>query len=146
MKIGWGTGITIFYSCFVVALLLVLKKSKEFDHSLVVEDYYKQDINYQTHYDKIANSKALVNPLEVVVDRKQGLVNVNFPKGIEDVQGTVLFFRASDRSQDFLVPIKPNQNNQQIIPTEELSSGLWTLKINWFGGTTAFYDEEKIVL
>ncbi len=146
MKIGWGTGIAIFYTLFVVALLLVLKKSREFNHSLVVEDYYRHDINYQSHYDKVANSEALVNPLKVGVDREEKLVNIQFPKGIENVEGSILFFRPSNNKQDFRVSIRTDDSNLQQISTEDMAGGLWWVKINWYGGSTEFYDEQKIVL
>ena len=146
MKIGWGTGIAIFYTCFVAILLLALKKSKEFDHSLVVEDYYKHDLNYQSQFDKMANSQALLKPLQVKVDKKLETVNFDFPKNLKNIQGNIHFFRASDKSQDFVVNIRPNQNNQQKISTKKLSGGLWTIKVDWSDGEQSFYDEQKITL
>ena len=53
MKINWGTGIFIFYSLFVGALVFQLVKSFQYDNSLVVENYYEKDLNYQEQYNKI---------------------------------------------------------------------------------------------
>lgn len=146
MKIGWGTGITLFYISFVLTFLFILKKSKEFDHSLVVSDYYKHDLNYQAHYEKLSNSEALQNPLKVKMRRESETLEIVFPKGIEDIQGTVLLFRPSDQAMDFLVPIRVSKKNIQSISTKELAKGLWTIKVNWSGGETPFYSEQKIVI
>ena len=53
MKLHWGHGIAIFYSLFVAVLVFQVIRSTAYDNSLVSEAYYKDDINYQQHYDKL---------------------------------------------------------------------------------------------
>jgi hypothetical protein len=51
MKLNWGTGIAIFYGLFMVIMITFVVMSRNVDHSLVMEDYYEADINYQEHKD-----------------------------------------------------------------------------------------------
>jgi hypothetical protein len=48
MKFNWGTGIAIFYIIFVVSLVFQVFKSRQYDHSLVVDNYYEEDIKVIT--------------------------------------------------------------------------------------------------
>ncbi len=146
MKIGWGTGIFLFYSVFVISLLLQLRKSLQYDHSLVVENYYEQDLNYQKQYDKKSNSEALRQRLTVKNKASEQHILVQFPQGFKNLEGEILFFRPNDRRQDFAVSVKPNASNIQKIPSEKMLPGLWKVKVDWQAGESEFYDEISIVL
>ena len=54
---NWGTGIAIFYGTFMVIMITFVIKSRSVDHSLVMDNYYEEDINYQSHMDKLAPEK-----------------------------------------------------------------------------------------
>lgn len=142
----WSTGIFLFYTLFVVVLLLVLRKSMQFDNSLVTDNYYEHDLKYQEQYDKLANSQALNQKLFFEKNKESEQLILTFPKGFEDIQGTILFFRPSDSSKDFELSIRPDKDNEQIISTAKLEKGLWRVKVNWQAGITPFYDESVLVL
>ena len=146
MKIGWGTGIALFYSIFVISLLLQLKKSRQYDHSLVTDTYYAEDLAYQQQYDKKANSQSLANRLKLDHLEKGKYVRLQFPNGFEQIDGTIHFFRPSSSHEDFEVGIDVDQSNRQIVETMTLSEGLWRIKVDWQAGESAFYDEISIVL
>jgi len=66
MKFHWGHGIFLFYVVFVASLVTVVIKSRQFDNSLVTEEYYARDLNYQQEYDRRMNSKSLAEPLSIM--------------------------------------------------------------------------------
>jgi len=137
MKFNWGHGITLFYIIFVGTLLTVLIKSFGVDHSLVVDDYYAKDIAYQSHYDKSVNS-IKSNNLKVNYDSDNGQIVL----AIEDdspATGSIQFYRASDKSKDFIVPI--SSNNMEI-PVSHLSVGKWRVKIDLAIDGKAYYQEK----
>ena len=55
MKLNWGWGIALAYSIFALSLLGFLVFALRQDNSLVVEDYYQQDLDYQQRKDKVRN-------------------------------------------------------------------------------------------
>jgi len=146
MKLNWGTGIAIFYTSFVVVMVLFVIKAKHMEHSLVVENYYEKDLDYQTHLNKVANSKALAVDLAITQNRKQDLVKFQFPTGLRHLSGTILFFRPSDISKDFEVSVETDEENALVVKTDVLLPGLWRIKVNWAAGGQAFYKEEKITI
>lgn len=138
-KFHWGHGIAVFYVIFVIAVVTALIASFGVDHSLVVDDYYAQDLAYQSTYDKISNS-IKSDAVQVLV--KDGEVEIVFSNQ-ERVSGNIKFYRPSDKSKDFSYPI---MNLTESINTAQLSKGKWKLKIDWTDGEKAFYKEETIYI
>lgn len=144
MKFNWGTGIAIFLVLFVLSLVAVLVKSFQYDHSLVIDDYYKEDLAYQQHYEKIANEQQ--SPLSVEIDRKGHQVTIDFPVENKDITGTLQFYKPDNKSLDFSLPVKTDEQNRMIVPTQDLLGGLWRIKVDYMSNNEAFYYEQKIVL
>ena len=144
MKLNWGTGIAIFYTIFVVSLVMQVFKSRQYDHSLVVDNYYEEDIKYQSHYDKLKNTQQLDKNLDFQYDSKAGELSIQFPK--EGAEGTILLFRPSSSKYDQLVTISLEEGNIQHIPTNQLAKGLWRVKVNWQAEGLDYYHEDSVVL
>lgn len=136
---NWGHGIALFYVCFVALVVTALVASFGVDRSLVVDDYYAKDLAYQQRYDKMSNSISADNVKIKVEDDK---VMVQFNE-YENIIGSVQFYKASDKSQDF---IKPIYNQNLIIPTKNISKGKWSLKIDWTQNGKSFYKEKVIYI
>ncbi len=144
MKINWGTGIFIFYSCFAMTLFFQVYKSTQYDHSLVVEDYYAKDLAYQTTFDKLANSIALKNPLQI--DYQKGLqqIQLTFPKTDKAVTGSILLYRASDKKADVLLPIRIDAQNNMVINAATLKTGRWKIEVDWIANGTPYLNRKTI--
>lgn len=146
MKFNWGTGIAIFFILFVITTVSVVIRTTYHDHSLVVDKYYEADLEYQKHYEKVARNKALSTELEVKLLKKEGLIQFQFPMETKSVSGNILFFRPSDTSKDFQVPIQTNEKQQFLFSTKDLISGLWRVKIDWSSNGKEYYKEQRIVI
>lgn len=146
MKFNWGTGIALAYCLFAGTLVFVVIQSTKYDHSLVRDDYYAADLDYQQHYNKLSNSKNLAHTLAVQHRAAEQQIQVIFPKELEQISGNILFFRPSDSQQDFSVAIQADEQHQQIISTTQLQKGLWKLKIDWSANGEQFYKEVNLVL
>lgn len=146
MKLNWGSGIAIFYSIFAIALVYLVVKSFSQDHSLVVDNYYEEDLKYQEHYEKLTNSKALEQDLTISHDMSLNSIRLQFPDDLGTISGTISFYRPSDKSKDVRLNIKTDQNYSQNLPVEDLITGNWTIKVDWKAGRKNFYKEETIIL
>lgn len=146
MKFNWGTGIAVFFTAFVLALVFQVYKSTQYDHSLVSDHYYADDLAYQQHYDKLANAQQLREDLRIWNKIQKEEVELAFPAEFSEVKGEVYFFCPSDRSSDFRVAVQPGPEHIQRIPTRGLRRGLWRVKVDWQAGGKAFYKEETITL
>lgn len=146
MKINWGTGIAIFYSIFVLVLVYYVIKSTTFDNSLVSEQYYADDLAYQQHYDKLVNAQQLTEDLKIWNKMQKAEVELIFPAEVGPVSGLIHFFCPSDSGSDFKLPVRPDAERIQRIPTTGLRPGLWKVKVDWQADGKTFYKEQSITL
>ena len=96
MKINWGTGIVIAFVLFISFILFfVIKAStqKKYNYDLVSEEYYKDELNYQTDIDKLNNTKEL-NIKITTIKTKDG-IEIAFPENYitESINGKVSLYR-----------------------------------------------------
>lgn len=138
---NWGHGILIFYICFVGAVATALIASFGVDHSLVVDDYYAKDLAYQSQYTKTQNN---LNKEELSIDNdtENNAIKIDI-KTAGKVEGSVNFYRPSDKTKDFSVKIN---NKSSSISTVGLLPGKWVLKIDWKENGKPFYSEELIYI
>jgi hypothetical protein len=146
MKFNWGTGIDLVYSLFVLALVVTVIRSTQYDNSLVSDHYYADDLAYQRHYDKLVNSQRLADDLTIGQNSGKTAVELQFPAGAGRVNGQIHFFCPSDSRQDFRVSIRTNAELRQVVSTHGLKAGLWRVKVDWSAGGKGYYKEEVIVI
>lgn len=135
IKWNWGTGIVIAMVLFMAFILQFVYRASmvaKYEHSLVSEDYYKDEIHYQEEIDKVNKGTALKENISVI-QNENGLL-IRFPKEFEasSLSGTVYFQRLSNEKLDFSKDIKDNLSDHTIfISDEQLVDGKWELKIDW---------------
>ncbi len=143
---NWGVGIALFYGLFMVAMVAVVLRTTQFDHALVSEKYYADDLRYQEHYDKLLNTRGLKAKPEIEFNDDRSGIRLAFPPELGEVEGEVTFFRPSNQSSDFQVPLTLGENRLLFIPTQDLDPGLWKVQLDWSADDKAYYLEKVIVL
>ncbi len=138
-KLHWGHGIFIFFVFFIGALATALIASQRMDHSLVVDDYYAQDLAYQKQYDKSLNS---IKEDLITIEKNNKNINLSI-KTDKPVSGEILFYRPNNQSKDFT---KSFNSNQFSLEYSNLDKGRWTIKVDWKIGDKSFYHEEDIII
>lgn len=141
MKFHWGHGIAVFYTFFALTLVVVVIKSRGFDNSLVTEDYYARDINYQQEYDRRSNSKQL-GGAGPQVQCVSGDCRLSFPASLEkQVHGSVLIYRPSSKQHDRRLPLELDDSGEMALPLAGLPPGRYQAILEWSAGGTDYYDE-----
>ncbi len=143
-RFHWGHGIALFYGLFVVAILIIVVKSFSVDRSLVVDDYYQQDITYQKHKEKLENAKSLDKDLELNFNKSDQVIELTFPEQFTQLSGKIWFYKPDNKKLDFELGVEPDDQNKQLIPTQKLVGGVWTVKVDWQGDSRPFYREFNI--
>lgn len=146
IKWHWGWGIAVFYSIFVLIFIGVLFFSFRQDNSLVVDDYYQQDITYQEHKDKVARYRALSEELTHTYDAEAHAVLLQFPSDVTDPAGEVHFYRPSSARQDYRVPLQLDGEGRQQIPVSRLIPGQWQMKVEWVSGGKGYFTESQLII
>ena len=144
MKINWGTGIVlafIAFISFIMYFIITMNVSDKYDHDLVTEDYYKDELAYQNNIDKLNNAKVLEENITYKIT-KEGIL-IHFPENFDakKITGNVFLYRPSNKHLDFDTAISLSKSNL-LIPDIRLVDGRWNIKIDWqYNGKSYLFNE-----
>ena len=146
MKINWGTGIVIAFIGFIgfiMYFVITMNTNEKYDHDLVTDDYYHEELNYQKAIDKEANSKSLVDNIKW--EKTTEGILLTFPQEleIEKIKGKVFLYRPSNKQLDFETPISLSNHNL-LIPDNRLLDGRWNIYVDWQYNDTAYLYKKEI--
>src|SRR5690606_2462534 len=104
MKINWGTGIVlafIAFISFIMYFVISMNTNKKYDHDLVTEDYYKQELELQDEINKEINAREL--PQNIYWKKNSNGLVLVFPETLqaEKITGKVFLYRPSNKQFDF---------------------------------------------
>ncbi|MBT8304493.1 MAG: FixH family protein [Bacteroidia bacterium] len=147
MKINWGTGIVIAFIAFISFIMyfvINMNINKKYDHDLVTDDYYKEELKFQNDIDKEKNAKDLESNITWKKTDK-GLLLV-FPEYLDfkKIKGKVFLYRPSNKQFDFETPISLSDHNL-LIPDNRLLDGRWNIKVDWKYLDKSYLYKKEIV-
>lgn len=147
MKINWGTGIVlafIAFISFIMYFVINMNVQEKYDHDLVTDQYYEEELQYQSNIDKERNAKKLKE--NVRLTQTDAGIEIQFPKGFtsNSIQGKVFLYRPSNRQFDFEIPISLSHHTL-LIPDNRLLDGRWNIKVDWTDGKTAYLFKKEIM-
>lgn len=124
----------IFILSFVYKSIAVDK----YQHELVSEDYYKDELHYQEEINKLNNANTLDKNIELK-QTNDGVILI-FPDNIpqDNISGVITFQRLSNQKLDFTEEIHLT-DHKQLIPETKIVPGKWIVRIEWKNG-----DEEYL--
>jgi hypothetical protein len=145
MKFNWGTGIVlafIGFISFIMYFIITMNVDERFEHELVTEDYYAEELAYQNDIDKLNNANTLKENVSYVIT-EEGLT-INFPEALDykNITGKVFLYRPSNKQLDFETAISLSNSNL-LIPDKRLVDGRWNIKIDWqYKGNSYLFKEQ----
>lgn len=146
MKINWGTGIVIaigLFMAFILYFVITMMTDSTYDHEMVVDDYYKQEIGFQAELDGRNNAASLTQKIRVEQSLKG--IQIVFPEEItpQMKNGSVTFYRVNKKSLDFEKPLELTEN-KMLVPAEELLPGRWDVSVRWKMNGKLFITQDQI--
>ncbi len=145
MKLNWGTGITTFIIAFMLFILFMVFKATQTKSDLYSEDYYNQEITYQSKINALNNAQKLKGALTVI--QKEDTLVINYPSDFLDkeIVGKLNFFKPDNAALDKVYKISET-NNVQTISKNDLVSGNYILKIECEVGETPYFFEQTLLV
>lgn len=146
IKINWGTAMVIAMVLFMAFILQFVYRSiavDKYEHHLVSEDYYKDELYYQLEIDKMNNASKLGQ--NVKIDRVGEGMLVSFPEDMNfaKIKGIAYFQRPSDERLDFQKEISLSDHDM-LITDKKLINGRWNVKIDWEYGDNEYLFKEAV--
>ena len=148
MKINWGTSIVIAIAAFMAFILFfVIKMStnSEYDHDLVVDDYYKNELAFQNEINKEKNLQLLSESIKIDITEKG--IFVVFPKELpsDEIEGKMFLYRPSNKKLDLEIPLLVS-SNILFLPKKDLVDGRWNIAIDFTCNGTAYLYKQDLLL
>jgi hypothetical protein len=146
LKLTWPAGIIISIAAFVIFILYFVFKVTflpEYDHHLVSEDYYKDELNYQQDINKLNNAQLLIE--DVTIKKVTEGLQIIFPSNFDykNIKGSIKFMRMSNDKIDFSFPIELT-SNKFLIKDESLVEGRWNVRIDWAINDKQYLFKQKL--
>ncbi len=146
-KISWGTGISIVIILFLIITIGQAIAIHVFiDYDLVEEEYYEAEINYQSQIEKMERTNALPEALKIKLINQ--FIEFDFPSifGDKTITGFINFYKPSDDLLDKTQAVKLSDENKMYFSTNELTTGLWKVKVNWEVSGIEYYNEKLLMV
>lgn len=145
MKFNWGTGIAIFYSLFVIAMVSMVFKSCNNKSDLVEEEYYQKDLGYEEFRIKRANADKLKSEITANYISTANSLMIIFPRSLDKPKGEIKLYRPSNKFLDKTYIIRLDSTNTMNIPMiPNFSKGLWKVQLDWKSNGTPYYKEIEL--
>ncbi|MEY8868882.1 FixH family protein [Gaetbulibacter sp. NE] len=147
MKFNWGTGIVlafIGFIGFIMYFVVTMSTNDKYDHDLVTEDYYKQELELQKNINKEKNAAQLKHNI-TCKKTNTGLL-ISFPEDLDasKITGKVFLYRPSNKQFDFETPISLSNHNL-LVPDNRLLGGRWNITIDWEYNEIPYRFKKEIV-
>ncbi len=147
MKFNWGTGVIVafvLFISFIMYFVISMNTNKKYDHDLVTEEYYQQELEYQNDIDKEKKATGLKENIQW--KKSDNGIVIIFPNDLDfkEVSGKVFLYRPSNKQLDFETAISLSDYNL-LIPDKRLLDGRWNIKVDWqYKGKSYLYKKEII--
>jgi len=132
MKLNWGKSIVlamILFIGFIMFMVISMITQPEYDHDMVVEEYYKKEMTLNDKLEKIKNGKAF--EAEIKFEANPNGLLLTFPESLKDLKNAEVFaYRASDKNLDFKTSIFLNENRETLVQ-KPLVSGPWEFTLTF---------------
>lgn len=144
MRFNWGHGIALFYTTFAVSMITMAVKTTNYDHSLVVDNYYEEDLRYQQQIDKQTAAAALLQPLEWHYDHRADQLELQFPTGLGRIAATLHLYRPSDKRLDRRLPLLVPPDGRVRVSAADWQAGRWKLNLEWEADGVRYYHAKTV--
>jgi hypothetical protein len=113
---------------------------------LVTDNYYDEELKYQSHINKVALTDSLHARPEWQVNGDK--IAMMFPEngGNENIKGNIHFYCPSDEKRDFDLPFTATPQRHVSISSTRLRHGTYKMQIDWRQGKSDFYTEGVVTV
>ena len=136
---NWGQGITVAIIIFILLTLGLVYFVVREKIELVDEDYYEQELNYNSKMEHNNNTIEANAKPGIEVDQK--CVHILFT---DSTQGKAFLFRPSEKKYDTKAEFKTDADGRWDFCPDALPRGNWRLILEWDCNGKTCYSEQAV--
>jgi hypothetical protein len=140
-KSWWGYGVAAVYTIFAVATLGFVAFTMTQKVELVAPDYYAKELAYEAQLERLRQGNALAEQVSCQLSIDGRFIEVRFPESMTAARGNLTLYRPSASALDREFALAPDAAGVQRIPAENLTRGLWRVKLAWQANAEEYYRE-----
>ena len=139
---NWGKSIILAFVIFAAFMGTLVTICFRQDISLVTTDYYREELAYQGHIDRLSNTNALRDEPEIRADSGKLIVSIGNLSRVDS--GYVQLFRPSDPALDIRFVIPPGAGSSLYFPLVGLKKGMYRARMEWTMAGRGFSYEQVV--
>jgi hypothetical protein len=142
----WPFGIVVAFALFFAGMTAFVVIASTHRDSLVQNDYYEQELKYQSQID--GGARAQKAGASVQFDAATGKLLVSVPAAqlARNLSGTIEFYRPSASGLDRHVALTPAADGKQTLDVSAFAPGLWQVRVKWNAAGEDYFLEQKITI
>lgn len=146
LKLNWGQSLAIVLFLFVVFIGSFVYKTlfvAKYDHALVSEEYYKEELHYQEEIDRLNKAQKLTENVTIQTNTKG--ITIQFPNSLDykNITAQLKLIRNANTTFDIEKELKLDSLSY-LIPDKELVKGRYSLKLIWTINDNSYQLNKKI--
>lgn len=141
---NWGKWIVVSFLLFAIFIGVLVTVCVRQDISLVANDYYKQELDYQKQIDRDKNTQNLLAKPEISID--QNLLKISFKDFNKMQRGEVKLFRPSNAASDMLFRLEPGEAKVRSFDVQSKEKGMYKAQMKWLMDGKEYYIEKTVYL
>lgn len=140
---NWGKGITLVIIAFMGFILSMVIKAFSKDADLVEEDYYENELLYNSEKDAAYNFENTEKTL--VIQKTDKGVLLIMPGENEVKNGVIEFYRPDKKTWDRTFDLNLDENYSQVFPKDEFHFGFYEIKVSWNDGEQDYIAKNELM-
>jgi hypothetical protein len=142
----WPLGIIGAFVFLFLGIATVIVIAATHRDSLVSDNYYENELKFQTQIDGASRAKAA--GAAVAYDAATGQLVIDVPAGqlAQTFSGTIDLYRPSASTLDRQCRFEPGPDGRQRLDVSKLVSGPWLARVTWAAGGQNYFIELKFVV
>ena len=142
----WPYSIIGFFALLICALATIVVVAATHRDSMVSENYYEQEIQFQHQIDSAARAEQCGAAIRLDAAAGKLLVALPASQLAQKFSGTVVFYRPSAPEFDRTLPLTPASDGTQILDVSRFAAGRWQVRVRWNAGGQDYFLEKKMTI
>ena len=144
----WPYAIIATFVLFAAYIGYMVQQAMHSSVDLVSADYYQQELAYQQRMETVARTAALPVAVAITHEAAVSQLHLQLPPSFagKRIEGQLHFFRPSDLTLDFTLPLQPSADLAQRISTQKMARGLWRVRLDFTADGQAYFLEKDLTI
>lgn len=141
---NWGKWIVVSFILFAMFIGTLVYVCVREDISLVANDYYKQELDYQKQIERDKNTLALTVQPDISVVNSS--LQISYSELNTMQKGELKLFRPSNAASDLIFEIKTTSDTVLVFDLRDREKGMYKAQLKWSMNNKEYYLEKTVYL